>query len=82
MVLDDPLTAIGAAAFVFFFLLGVLYLWDPDIPGKTWYGILFVLVAVTILLFLIAQPGLAGVIVGAAAGFVGKDVLERYGIGN
>lgn len=81
MVLEDPLTAIGASAFVFFVLLGVLYLWDPQISAKGWWGILFVLVGITILLFLVGAAGIAGLLIGVIAAFVGKNALERMGIG-
>lgn len=81
MVLEDPLTAFGVAAFVFFMLLGILYLWDPDIEARVWVGIQFVLVGVTILLLLINQPGVAGVVVGAIGGFVAKRILKYGGVG-
>lgn len=81
MVLEDPVIALGAAAFVFFILLGVLYLWDPEITANAWFGILFVLVAVMILLFLLQEPGLAGLAIGAIAAFVGRRVLSNAGIG-
>ncbi len=81
MVFEDPLTAIGASAFVFFLLLGVLYLWDPDVTAKGWWGILFVLIGLVILLFLIQQAGVGGLVIGVIAAFVGWRVLERMGIG-
>ena len=48
MVLEDPVTAIGVAAIVFFLLLGALYLVDLKLPEKRWFGIVFLLVGVTI----------------------------------
>ncbi len=80
-LLGDPLTAIGAAAIVFFLLLGVLYLWDPQIPRKVGFGILFVLTAIVILLLLVTEPGLGGLVIAAIAALVAKNLLERSGVG-
>lgn len=80
MVLDDPVTATGAAAIVFFLFLGALYLMDPRIPGKVWFGIVFVLIGVVILLLLVGQAGLGVIVVGIIAAFVAKGQLERAGI--
>lgn len=80
MVLDDPLTAIGVAAIVFFVLLGALYLVDVPLKGKRWFGVLFLLVGVTILLFLLRQPGLGGVTIATILALVAREQLERRGI--
>lgn len=79
MVLD-LLTAIGAALIVFFFLLGGLYLWDPEISEKVWLGTLLLLVGVTILFILIGTPDLGIIIIGVIGGLVGRVVLDRIGI--
>jgi len=80
MVLEDPVTAIGVAAIVFFLLLGALYLVDLKLPEKRWFGIVFVLVGVTILLMLLGQAGLGGVTIATIGAMVAKRQLDRRGI--
>jgi hypothetical protein len=80
MVLDDPIQAIGVAAIVFFVLLGILYLRDLKLPEKRWFGIIFLLVGVTILLFLAREPGLGGVTIATIGAMAAKRQLDRRGI--
>ena len=80
-MLLDPLQAVGAAAIVFFLLLGALYLLDPAISAKVWLGLLFVMIGVVILLILVQLPDLGGIVIGAIAAFVGRVVLDRMGVG-
>ena len=81
MVLDDPVQAIGGAAVVFCLLLGALYLMDPEITNKVWLGLIFVMVGITILLFLVGAWGLGAVVIGAIAALMGRVVLDRMGVG-
>ena len=80
MVLDDPVTAIGAAAIVFFILLGLFYLLDLTLPPKTWFGIVFVLMGITILLMIVGQAGLGGVTIATIVALVAKGQLENRGL--
>jgi hypothetical protein len=80
MVLEDPATAVGAAAVVFFVVLGSLYLFDVKFPGKTWLGILFLLIGTIIALFLFRQAGVGGLAVAVVAAMLAKSQLERRGI--
>ncbi len=80
-MLLDPLQAVGAAAIVFFLLLGALYLLDPSISSKVWLGLIFVMIGVVILLILVQLPDVAGIVIGAIAAFVGRVVLDRMGVG-
>jgi len=80
MILGDLVTAIGVAAIVFFVLLGILFLRDLKLPEKRWFGIVFLLVGVTILLFLASEPGLGGVTIAAIGAMAAKRQLDRRGI--
>lgn len=80
MVLDDPVTAFGVAAIVFFVLLGILFLRDLKLPEKQWFGIVFLLVGATILLFLLRQPGVGGVTIGTIGAMASKRGMDRRGI--
>ncbi len=75
-----PLTAVGAALIVFFLILGVLYLWDPSISEKVWLGLLFVLIAVTILFLLVGAWDVGVIIVGGIAALIGRVALDRMGV--
>lgn len=81
MVLNDPVVAVSAAATVFFILLGVFYLFDLTLPPRTWFGIVFVLVGLTILLILVSQAGIGGLLIAIIAALVAKGELQRRGIG-
>ena len=81
MVLDDPLTAIGVASIVFFFLLGALYLTGVKLAGRRWLGVVFLLIGGTILVWLLRQPGVSGITIATIAALVAKELLERRGIG-
>lgn len=75
-----PLTAVGAALIVFFLILGVLYLWDPSISEKVWLGLLFVLIAVTILFLLVGAWDVGVIIVGGIGALIGRVALDRMGV--
>ncbi len=75
-----PLTAVGAALIVFFLLLGVLYLWDPSISEKVWLGLLFLLIAVTLLFLLVGAWDFGVIIVGGIAALIGRVALDRMGV--
>lgn len=75
-----PWTAVGAALIVFFLILGVLYLWDPSISEKVWLGLLFVLIAVTILFLLVGAWDVGVIIVGGIAALIGRVALDRMGV--
>lgn len=79
MVLENPVTAIGAAAIVFFILLGVFYLLDVTMQPKTWFGIVFVLLGVTILMVIVGQAGVGGITIAIIAALVAKGQLESRG---
>jgi len=80
VVLEDPLQAVGAAAIVFFLLLGGLYLLDPSITAKVWLGLIFVMVGIMILLILVGAWSLGAIIIGAIGAFAGRVLLDRLGV--
>lgn len=73
-------TAIGAALIVFFLVLGVLYLWDPSISEKMWLGLVFLLVAVTILFLIVGAWDVGVIVLGGIAALIGRVVLDRIGV--
>jgi hypothetical protein len=73
------LEAVIAGVVVFFGLLGILMLFDVDIDIKISLGIIFLLIAVTIVLFYFGGVLLIGACVGIAIiiALIGKHVVEN-----
>lgn len=68
------------AGTVFFILLGLLVLVIGQIEGRKWWGILFLLVGITLLLFAAGGWDLAVVIIAVITALVVNVLLERFKI--
>lgn len=77
--LDVGILALVAGT-VFFILLGLLVLVIGQIEGRKWWGILFLLVGITLLLFAAGGWDLAVVIIAVITALVVNVLLERFKI--
>lgn len=77
--LDPGILALVAGT-VFFVLLGILVLIIGQIEGRKWWGILFLLVGVSLALFASGGWDIAVIFIAVIAALVVNVLLERFGI--
>jgi len=77
----DPGVLALVAGTVFFVLLGILVLIIGQIEGRKWWGILFLLVGISLALFASGGWDVAVVFIAIIAALVVNVLLERFGIG-
>ena len=77
--LDPGILALVAGT-VFFVLLGILVLIIGQIEGRKWWGILFLLVGITLAMFASGGWDIAVIFIAIIAALVVNVLLERFGI--
>ena len=75
----EPLLAAGAAAVVFFILIGLMLVLDIDIDTKVVAGVVLLLIGLTILFFLANGQDVGGIVIGVIGALVGKEIIEHAG---
>ncbi len=76
----DALVLALVVGTVFFILLGILVLVIGAIERRKLFGILFVLLGISLALFAVKGEDLAAVFVAALAAFVANELLVHLGI--
>ncbi len=76
----DALVLALVVGTVFFILLGVLVLIIGEIQKRMLFGILFVLVGITLALFALSGEDLAAIFASVIAAFIANELLGYAGI--
>jgi len=76
----DPAILALVAGTVFFVLLGILIMFVREVNRKVIFGIVFILIGLTLALFAAGEPGLAVIVVAVILAPVADEILDRLGI--
>jgi len=76
----DALVLALVVGTVFFILLGILVLVIGEIERMMLFGILFVLIGLTLALFALSGEDLAAIFASVIVAFIANELLDRAGI--